>query len=124
MAAPIHAYLSSIITGTAIGRSAQLTVPLSFNGFEGWVPFHGIQPNTSSLSAGWEAYGYRSTDGGNSYETVASASFVITLGQSANDRKDMRLESGYWLLKIISGGNTAVTFSFDIGTVDVITGIA
>jgi hypothetical protein len=124
MAAPIHAYLTSLISGTAMARSSNLTVPLSINGFEGWVPFHGIQPTTSSLSAGWEAYGYRSTDGGNTYETVASASFAITLGSAANDRKDMRLESGYWLLLIRSGGNTAVTFSFDIGTVDLITAIA
>ncbi len=84
----------------------------------------GVQPNTTTLSAGWEAYAYRSTDGGNTYETVASLGFSIARNPNVSDRKVLRLDTGYWLLRVIAaGGSVTATFSFQVGTFEEITAI-
>lgn len=120
---PVHAYVASPVPTTAMGQSSNLTVALSVAGFEAWVPIQGHQPNTANISAGLEIYAYRSTDGGSTYETVASVSTSIARNPNATDQKSIRLESGYWLLRIISGGNVAATFSCAVNTFDVLTAI-
>jgi hypothetical protein len=118
---PVRAYLASPVGGTAMGQSASLTVDISVSGYEANVPFLGIQPNTTSLSAGWECYAYRSADAGATYETVASVPMSFARSPNTLDRKPLRVEGGYWLLRIQSGGGVASTFSFQIGTIEHIT---
>ena len=121
---PQVAYRSSLIGGTAMGQSANLTIATSVAGWELRVPFVGAQPNTANISAGWELYAYRSDDGGATYETVASVGMSISRNPNVKDQKAIKLDTGVWLLRIISGGNVAATFSFSIGTQDEITAIA
>ncbi len=120
---PQLAYRAAPVGGTAMGQSANLTIATSVGGWEGRIPFVGVQPNTANISAGWEFYAYRSADGGNSYETVASVGFSIARNPNISDRKTVRLDTGYWLLRVISGGNVAATFSFSIGTIEDVTAI-
>ena len=124
---PMLAYAASLISGTAMAQSSNLTVALNLN--TAWqinIPFFGIQPNTTGISAGWEVYAYRSSDGAGSYTTVAVASMSIARATAASqkDQLSMRLETGQYLLRIISGGNgTAGTWSFAVTTQDIITAI-
>jgi hypothetical protein len=86
---PVRAYLASPVGGTAMGQSASLTVAISVSGYEANVPFLGIQPNTTSLSAGWECYAYRSADAGATYETVASVPMSFARSPNTLDRKPL-----------------------------------
>lgn len=117
-----QAYASSLIAGTAIGQSGNMTV--AFNCTAGWladVPVVGVQPNTANISAGWEVHAYRSTDGGNTYATVPTVSRSIARSPNTSDRVTLTLDRGQWLVRIISGGNVAATFSFSIGTQEILT---
>ena len=118
---PVHAYISNLIPGTCMGRSANATAACSVGGFEAYLPIHMIQPGTASNAAGWECYAYASTDGGANYETIASVSFSVTVGNATNDRRRLTLGPGVWLIRLITGGSCASTYSFDVGTMDVIT---
>lgn len=120
---PQLAYRSAPISGTAMGQSSNLTIATSVGGWEARIPFVGVQPNTGNISAGWELYAYRSTDGGNTFETIASAGMSIARNPNTSDRKTLRLDTGYWLLRVISGGNVAATFSFSVGTIEDVTAI-
>lgn len=120
---PQFAYGAALISGTAIAASSNATVSFYVGGFEARVPFVGVQPNTANISAGWEMYAYRSTDGGNTYETVATVAMTIARNPNITDRKTIVLEAGQWLLRLVSGGNVAATYSFSIGTVEMITAI-
>ena len=120
---PVLAYKAALIGGTAMGQSANLTIAMSVAGWEDRIPFVGAQPNTANISAGWEFYAYRSTDAGANYETAATISMSIARNPNINERKVAILDTGYWLLRIISGGNVASTFSFSIGTVEEITAV-
>ena len=124
MPSPQLVYISTLVPATALPQSATLTVGFSHAGFEAVVEFQGGQPNTTNISAGWEAYAYASTDGGATYETVATTSFAIVRSPNTVDRKTMRLPPGQWLLRIISGGNVAMTYSFIIGTQLIVTAVA
>jgi hypothetical protein len=121
---PVHAFLAAPMAGTAMGQSANLSLRLSVAGFEAVVPIVGVQPNTANISAGWEVYAYRSTDEGATYETVASAGMSIARNPNTSDRTTLRLDTGHWVIRVVSGGNVAATFSFSVGTVDVLTAIA
>ena len=125
---PVMAFAASLITGTGMAQSSNLTVAFNLTqAWEGRIPFIGIQPNTTGISAGWEVYAFRSSDGGASYTTIAIASQTITKGTVASQKDifSLRLETGQYLLLIRSGGNgTAGTWSFAIATQDVITAIA
>ena len=120
---PQLAYRAAPIGGTAMGQSANLSIATSTGAWEMRIPFIGVQPNTANISAGWEIYVYRSTDGGATFETIPTAGMSIARNPNVSERKTLRLDTGYWALRVISGGNVAATFSFRVGTIEEITAI-
>lgn len=120
---PQHAFGASLISGTAVAASSNTSVSFYVGGFEAQVPILVQQPNTANISAGWEVYAYRSTDGGATYETVASVSFSVARNPNIKESKILRLESGQWALRVVTGGNVAATWSIMVGTQDIITSL-
>lgn len=122
---PVLAYVVAPIGGSAMGQSVNATIPITVPGWEARVPFRADQGNTANISAGPEFYAYRSTDGGATYETIASVGISITRNPNGTDRKALTLSTGYWLLRVITGGNGGSfgTTSFQIGTIENITAV-
>jgi hypothetical protein len=124
MASPQIVYIPTLLPGTAIGQSAYMTVGVTVNGFELHVSPQGVQPNTANLSSGWSVSCYRSSDGGTTYETIASVSMSISRNVNKKDQKLIKLEEGWWQIVLLSGYNVASTWSFMIGTMELISAIA
>jgi|SRR6185436_1869185 len=121
---PQHAFTGAVLlSGTVLPKSADLTIPVSFLGFEINFEVKGLQPNTTANSAGWEANVYRSTDGGGTYETVPSYSRVIARNPAATDQVSITIPGGQWLLRLTSAGSCTTTWSFLVGTADILTGV-
>lgn len=124
MSVPIWAYLSTLLSGTAMGQSANLSVIVAISGFDGFFNINVNQPNTANISAGPEVYAYRGTGQGASYATIAGPSASVIRSPNGKDNIPIRLESGNWVFRIISGGGSAGTWSFSIGTWDMVSAIA
>lgn len=116
---PVLSYIAApLASGTAFGQSAQLTVAVTVPGVEAAWAVQLLQPNTTAITAGPECYAYRSADGGTTYETVPYVGRSIVRNAAGSDRVDLVLPTGYWLLRVVSGGagGTFGTSSFWLAT--------
>jgi hypothetical protein len=124
MASPQIVYIPTLLPGTAIGQSAYITVGVTVAGFELHFVAFGVQPNTANLSSGWSVSCYRSSDGGTTYETIPSVSMSIARAVNTKSGKLVKLEAGWWQIVLLSGYEVASTWSFNIGTMELISAIA
>ena len=120
---PQLSYRAAPISGSAFGASANATFLLTVLGWESHLALIESQPNTTGYSAGVEFHAYRADDVGANFETIPSVSVVFPLKTNTTDRKVMTVPTGIWLMRIISGGNVAVTFSFAVGTIEDVTAV-
>jgi hypothetical protein len=122
MANPIQAFVTSFSVKTGAQQSGNLTFSFAMTaGFEAWIPVRILYPATTGISAGAEVSIYRSTDGGNSYETVPnytlSSFFPKPTAASQTDRRDVQVYPGQYLVSVqVGGGSAAGTWSVEFAT--------
>lgn len=122
---PQTVYLSTLLAGTVLPKSSDMTVLVSVDGWEGNFRVEGVQPNTANVSAGWEVNVYRSVDNGTSYETTPSYGFSIARNPNVKESRAITLpQPGVYAIRITSAGSAAATWSFTIPTWNVVTNVA
>ena len=123
MAQPIIAWVASILPTTSAGQSGSVTFTFQMTaGFEAYFNINAGLPGTTSVSAGPEVDVYRSTDGGATYETIATVAAVFpTLPIATVQTRQVLLTTGYWAIRLQTGGGVATTVSFQVNTAMVIT---
>lgn len=87
--------------------------------FEAWIPIKVITP--ANVSCGAEVYTYRSCCGGTSWETEGNFVGAFPLDNSATMRKDIHVETGQYLIRVLVGGGSAASYSAELETAYVIT---
>ena len=104
----IVAYVATVHAGSNIATSAYITFSFQLTaGFEAWVPIRCV--TTANVSAGAEVYVWRSMDGGANWETLATLAEVFPRASSTNAQKGIRLDTGQYLIGVLTGGPNGVT---------------
>lgn len=117
----IIAYISTLHAPAPVAGSSYVTVTIdNITAEELRVPFYFVQ--AANVSAGPEVEVFRSTDGGNNFDTVASPVFSITRASGAVSQKSIVLDGGVYAFKICSGGPNTCTVG--VNTVEVLTAYA
>lgn len=135
MANEVQAYVDTFIGAGAAGVSADVTFSFAITAeFLAEIP---VRINVSAnLSIPAEISFYRSTDGGNSWEDQKTLAAVFPTdygtgpehsGDGADEHdmtKIIKLESGQYLIRVMTGSGTAGTFSCELETARVVSAYA
>ena len=120
---PVQTYVDTFNgTGGAL-QSGSITFSFAITqAFEAYIPITVITP--AAVSCGAEVYIYRSCSGDSGpWETENEGSFVgaFPLDNSATMRKDIHVETGQYLVRVLVGGGSAASYSARLDTAYVIT---
>lgn len=127
MANPVQVFVGTYVGGGGTSCSTYLTFSFAnTQGFDTYVPVTITNPGTTSLSAGAEVTVYRTTDGGDTWETQGLVGLVFLKPTVANQvqRADLYLGTGQYLISVMVGGGNSSTVTAQIGTAWQITAYA
>ncbi len=113
------AYVAAPHVAAAATGSNFITATIDFRTAEKfWIDFRGAQ--AGDVTSPPELDIYRSSDGGVSFESVAMSSTTFARVASADDRKVIELDGGFYALAMQAGGPNTATLGIE--TCEVLTG--
>jgi len=113
----IQAFTNTFSSTGANGQSAYITGTFVITQeFEANVPIRILSPTTWSADAVVSVF--RSSDGGNSWETEGTVKTTISaIGSATDNTRMINLPTGHYLIKILTGGGHAsLTVSAEIAS--------
>lgn len=122
VATPIETWLATIQAGIGIGQSASFTFTIHLT--QAWQVVCPILVRfPTNVSAGPQISVYRSMDGGNTFDTVALAPLGIARQSGGQQQVSIKLETGQYAIQVLSGGGSATTWTIQVLTQMLLTGI-
>ena len=119
---PVLAYVATITAGIGIGQSANFTFTVSLTG--GWYNVCPIKVlYTTNVSAGPQISVYRSQDNGVGYDTIPLSPLSLPRQSGGSAQVSLKLETGRYAVAVLSGGGSASTWTIQVLTQMVMTGI-
>lgn len=126
MANPVQAFVNVGQTVGPVTQSGWATFTFAMTaGFEAHIPVEFAMTGDFSFSP--EVWVRRSTDGGASFETRGSIAAVIADDLLATDRtirRDITLDTGWYIILVQAGSHQIQTFTVGLGTAHIITAYA
>lgn len=105
-----QAFVATVLAETGLAGSSSLTATVNITAeWERYVPFRAVQ--AANVSAGPEIRVYRSTDGGNNFDSEPAPQFVLTRGGNSDNRLAVRLDTGQYAIELVSGGPNTATLA-------------
>jgi len=126
MANPVQAFINVGQTVGPVTQSGWATFSFAITAaFEAFVP---VEFNmTGDFSFSPEIWVRRSTDGGGTFETQGSISNIFSddgLATGRTLRRDLRLDTGWYMILVQAGSHQVQTFTVGLGTAHIITAYA
>ena len=121
-ATPVLAWAATIQAGVGIGQSQSFT--FTVNVTQAWgvvVPV--VVRFPTNVSAGPQISVYRSTDGGTTYDTNPLSPLALARQSGGFGQGSIKLETGNYAVQVLSGGGSAATWTVQVLTQQVVTGI-
>lgn len=102
------AYVATILAGTGANQSTDLTATINVTAeFKARVPF---QVEFANVSADPIVKVFRSTDGGNNFDTDALTSFAIGRVAGGTGRRSFTFNQGMYAVQMTTSGPQTQTF--------------
>lgn len=117
---PVQAFNATYNATIVNTQSAYCTFSFAITQeFEAFVMYEVQTP--TNVSASPEITAFRSTDGGNTWETDGTFKGVFPAVGASTHKKTINLETGQYLVQILTGGGSAATWTVSAQTAYVIT---
>lgn len=119
---PVLTWVATLQAGIGIGQSANFTFTVHLT--QAWqiiVPVKVFFP--TNVSAGPQISVYRSTDGGVNFDSVPLQPLGMARQSGGNLQGSIKLEQGQYAVQVLSGGGSAATWTVQVLTQQVLTGI-
>lgn len=122
VATPVLTFAATLQAGIGIGQSSNFTFTVHIT--QAWqtiVPV--IVRFPASVSAGPQISVYRSADGGVTFDTTALQPLGFARQSGGVAQGSIKLETGQYVVQVLSGGGSAATWTIQVLTQQVLTGI-
>ncbi|HSZ58557.1 MAG TPA: hypothetical protein VK797_23015 [Tepidisphaeraceae bacterium] len=122
VATPVETWTATIQAGIGIGQSSSFTFTVNIT--QAWqikIPI--IVQFPTNVSAGPQVFAYRSTDGGNTFDTQPLQPLGLPRQSGGLQQVSLRLETGQYAVQVLSGGGSVATWTVQVQTQEVTTAI-
>lgn len=122
VATPVLTWVATISAGIGIGQSSNFTFTVHIT--QAWQTILPVIVRfPTNVSAGPQISVYRSADGGVTFDSVALQPFGFARQSGGFQQGSVKLETGQYCIQVLSGGGSAATWTVQVLTQQVLTGI-
>jgi hypothetical protein len=122
VATPVLTLAATLNAGIGIGQSSNFTFTVHIT--QAWqviVPVKVLFP--TNVSAGPQISVYRSTDGGGTFDTIPLQPMGYARQSGGSAQGSIKLETGQYAVSVLSGGGSAATWTIQVLTQQIMTGV-
>lgn len=119
---PVLTWAATLQAGIGVGQSSNFTFTVHIT--QAWqtiVPIKVLFP--TNVTAGPQISCFRSTDGGVTFDTIPLQPLSLARQSGTYAQGSIKLETGQYAIQVLSGGGSAATWTIQVLTQQVMTGV-